>query len=310
MDKKDIDITNVNMKDYINDFYNNEVYNNPNNFGLYDRPVNKTNKNSRSKESKYKFKDYSNENNIKSYRNINSNIAKKYDDELKNAHNNKGKRNKNVSISRKKAKSKNKVRKKVRINYKRIVTIMCIFTLFIFSLWYLEDSKKVRVIIDAGHGGNDVGALYNERCEKDDNLKIATLIYEKLKKEKDFKVILTRKDDTYLSLEERVNFGNKKRAKLFVSIHRNDAEVGNGVEVWIPNEASNEEKEIAKEIMEALSKTNISRNRGVKEGRVSQGRRHRSVHRQAARRLPRWSRVPRSPGCSHLRADRRSGDRG
>ena len=53
---------------------------------------------------------------------------------------------------------------------------MCIFTLFIFSLWYLEDSKKVRVIIDAGHGGNDVGALYNERCEKDDNLKIATLI--------------------------------------------------------------------------------------------------------------------------------------
>ncbi|MRR20178.1 N-acetylmuramoyl-L-alanine amidase [bacterium] len=78
------------------------------------------------------------------------------------------------------------------------------------------------VVIDAGHGGRDPGALGSKAKEKNINLAVALktgkYISENLK---DVKVIYTRKDDTYPGLDERAEIANKNKADLFISIHSN-----------------------------------------------------------------------------------------
>lgn len=122
------------------------------------------------------------------------------------------------------------------------------------------------VVIDAGHGGNDYGAIYGERNEKDDNLALALLVYEKLE-EMGVDAELTRDKDKKLSLEKRCSFANRKKAELFVSLHRNSAEGAKGVEIWV-SDAENAEKDkaLAQCILSSLDEAGISKNRGVKEG--------------------------------------------
>lgn len=124
---------------------------------------------------------------------------------------------------------------------------------------------KADVIIDPGHGGNDVGAQYDGRNEKDDNLELALLVAEKLK-DNGVKVKLTRDDDTFISLENRCKFANRRRAELFVSLHRNSAENGKGVEIWISSDEPQKDSRLAENILQGLDKVGISKNRGVKSG--------------------------------------------
>lgn len=83
--------------------------------------------------------------------------------------------------------------------------------------------KKRRIIVvDAGHGGEDPGAIGpNGTKEKDVNLSIAHELAAIFKGDDDFEVILTRKDDTFIPLVERTNTANENNAALFVSIHCN-----------------------------------------------------------------------------------------
>lgn len=83
--------------------------------------------------------------------------------------------------------------------------------------------KKRRIIVvDAGHGGEDPGAIGpNGTKEKDVNLSIAHELAAIFKGDDDFEVILTRKDDTFIPLVERTNTANENNADLFVSIHCN-----------------------------------------------------------------------------------------
>jgi len=135
----------------------------------------------------------------------------------------------------------------------------------------VRESKKVditelTVCIDAGHGGNDRGTEFEGRFEKDDNVRLALEVGKKLK-EKGFKVIYTRKSDAYLSLEERVDFANKKKASYFLSLHRNSAENEvSGVEAWISTTATLKEQTIAECILEEINKIGYGDNRGVKRG--------------------------------------------
>jgi N-acetylmuramoyl-L-alanine amidase len=84
-------------------------------------------------------------------------------------------------------------------------------------------SKDAKVIvIDAGHGGNDPGAIGpNGLKEKDIALEIAYELKRLFDKDKNYNVILTRKDDIFIPLAERTNIANEKRANLFISIHCN-----------------------------------------------------------------------------------------
>ncbi|MDR6549558.1 N-acetylmuramoyl-L-alanine amidase family protein [Paenibacillus qinlingensis] len=84
--------------------------------------------------------------------------------------------------------------------------------------------KKLTVIIDAGHGDNDPGALsITGRHEKDFTLATANKVNALLIKDKRINVLMTRSDDTFIPLDDRVSVANNISADLFLSIHGNSA---------------------------------------------------------------------------------------
>lgn len=99
-----------------------------------------------------------------------------------------------------------------------------------------------KVIIDAGHGGKDPGAISrNGLKEKDINLDIAKNLGNRLKSG-GIDVIYTRANDKFVSLEERVNIANSSDAELFVSVHTNANRVRyiNGFEVYYISRDAND----------------------------------------------------------------------
>lgn len=97
--------------------------------------------------------------------------------------------------------------------------------------------KVSRIIIDPGHGGKDPGAIgpAGEK-EKDVTLAVSKELAARLN-EVGFEIFLTRKDDTFIPLEERTAFANKKKADLFISVHVNANEKVSlrGVETYFLN---------------------------------------------------------------------------
>ncbi|MCP4568585.1 MAG: hypothetical protein GY841_13490, partial [FCB group bacterium] len=85
------------------------------------------------------------------------------------------------------------------------------------------DEKIDVIVIDAGHGGKDYGAIGRNKKtrEKDVNLDIAKNLAKMIRKEKQFKVVMIRTKDVYVSLDERARIANKAKADLFISIHCN-----------------------------------------------------------------------------------------
>ncbi len=81
-----------------------------------------------------------------------------------------------------------------------------------------------KIILDAGHGGYDNGASYEGRLEKDDNLRLALAVGQKLE-EQGIPVEYTRVEDIYQSPNEKANIGNRSGADYFVSFHRNSSPV-------------------------------------------------------------------------------------
>jgi N-acetylmuramoyl-L-alanine amidase len=83
-------------------------------------------------------------------------------------------------------------------------------------------TSKYRVVIDAGHGGKDSGAIsITNKMEKTFTLAMATKVYELLQKEPLIEPLMTRSDDTFVELDDRVAFANTNDADLFLSIHGN-----------------------------------------------------------------------------------------
>ncbi len=87
------------------------------------------------------------------------------------------------------------------------------------------DEKIDVIVIDAGHGGKDYGAIgrHKRTREKEITLEIAKQLAKLIRKEKQFKVIMTRTKDVYVSLDERAKIANDARADLFISIHCNSS---------------------------------------------------------------------------------------
>ncbi|WP_409529545.1 N-acetylmuramoyl-L-alanine amidase [Soonwooa sp.] len=88
--------------------------------------------------------------------------------------------------------------------------------------------KKFTVVLDAGHGGSDIGANRNYSDlgrvqEKDITLGVVLKLGKMLEKNKDFKVIYTRKIDEYPSLTSRTDLANRNKADFFVSVHVNSS---------------------------------------------------------------------------------------
>lgn len=101
--------------------------------------------------------------------------------------------------------------------------------------------KVRRVIIDAGHGGHDTGAIGPKGTkEKDVALSIAKKLAEKLEAA-GLEVLLTRDDDTFVKLEDRTRFANREKGDLFISVHCNAApsKTLRGIETYTLNTSSN-----------------------------------------------------------------------
>ena len=81
------------------------------------------------------------------------------------------------------------------------------------------------IVIDAGHGGKDPGAIgYSGTKEKDIALDVAKRLEKKLSKNMNVKIIMTRDEDVFLRLSERTKIANENNGNLFISIHTNAAE--------------------------------------------------------------------------------------
>ncbi|MCI0469747.1 MAG: N-acetylmuramoyl-L-alanine amidase, partial [Nitrospirae bacterium] len=109
----------------------------------------------------------------------------------------------------------------------------------------LPETLRKRIVIDAGHGGHDPGAVGPSGAyEKDVVLDIALRTRDVIKRRYPFyEVILTRDKDIFIPLEERAAIANKNRADLFVSIHANASPNRNakGIETYLLNWTDDEE---------------------------------------------------------------------
>ena len=131
--------------------------------------------------------------------------------------------------------------------------------------------KEIRIIIDAGHGGQDVGKIgINDAVESEINLKIVKLLQAKLQKDQ-VQVLLTREDADGMAegniedLKARVSMINREKPDLVVSIHQNsyhDASV-KGAQVFY-YEHSEEGKEAAEIMQKALLSLDESNKRQAK----------------------------------------------
>jgi N-acetylmuramoyl-L-alanine amidase len=105
---------------------------------------------------------------------------------------------------------------------KRIFMRFLILCLLIFTVNFVSAQKLKTVVLDAGHGGHDTGALGKNSREKDITLSIVLKLRDYIHQNmKDVKVVLTRDDDTFVELHRRARIANEKKADLFISVHCN-----------------------------------------------------------------------------------------
>ena len=127
---------------------------------------------------------------------------------------------------------------------KRIIYILiCCF--LGLPIWGQQSNKTAQkaaqkraftVVIDAGHGGHDPGAMGKLTQEKKLNLEVSQRLEQQIKLHyPDVKVVMTRKNDVFLTLQQRADIVNKNNADLFICIHTNAAENRNvtGTETFV-----------------------------------------------------------------------------
>lgn len=110
---------------------------------------------------------------------------------------------------------------------RKILVIWVIFQ----GIYGWSQATKFKVILDAGHGGKDFGAVYHGSIEKNIALKTALKVGELLEKDPQIEVVYTRKSDVFVELQQRANIANKSKGSIFVSMHcnanKNEAASGN-----------------------------------------------------------------------------------
>jgi len=112
--------------------------------------------------------------------------------------------------------------------------------------------NKKYIVIDAGHGGNDMGTVFEKFSEKEITISIAKQIQKLNENQDQYEVILTRDSDTYPSLQERTDMINKLNPEMVISLHMNNSPQKEtpkqGTEVYIQN------TENSKKLAEKISK--------------------------------------------------------
>lgn len=116
------------------------------------------------------------------------------------------------------------------------VTITLLFAIFSSSFTgFAQSASKFKVVLDAGHGGKDNGAMRFDNKEKDLNLAVSLKVGKLLEQNPSIGLIYTRKTDVFIELRERAKIANRANANLFVSIHcnSNPRSTPNGSETYV-----------------------------------------------------------------------------
>ncbi|MBC7318272.1 N-acetylmuramoyl-L-alanine amidase, partial [Candidatus Bipolaricaulota bacterium] len=129
----------------------------------------------------------------------------------------------------------------------------------------LQPLPEIVVVVDAGHGGPDPGAVVAEIQEKDINLALALLVQKKARGT-GLRVILTRTTDVYVDLVERVRMAEALGAAVYVSIHANYHRNPKicGIETWVDTDANPESLRLAEALQRALVSATGGTDRGVR----------------------------------------------
>ncbi len=131
----------------------------------------------------------------------------------------------------------------------RCVLVFLFFVFNMGSFGYGEENLY-KIVIDPGHGGQDLGATRNSFVESKIVLDIAKKIKTQLEKEKNLSVLLTRNSNTTLSLENRVQMAQEFKADLFISLHANTSSIKSiqGMEFYFNSASPNKFAEIQNKI--------------------------------------------------------------
>lgn len=138
---------------------------------------------------------------------------------------------------------------KIKQTYKNTFVLLLLIVFLFNNLTLFAQKKNFVVVLDAGHGGKDPGKVgYKGYKEKDIALNIALQVGKLLNKEKNVKVVYTRKKDVFVNLWERGKIANKADADLFISIHCNAHHTqAYGSETWVLGTSANKKNfEVAK----------------------------------------------------------------
>ncbi|WP_041051473.1 N-acetylmuramoyl-L-alanine amidase family protein [Helicobacter pylori] len=123
-----------------------------------------------------------------------------------------------------------------------------------------KHKKHKKIVLDAGHGGKDCGAMSaNLVCEKDIVLEVVKFLHKELKK-RGYSVLLTRDKDIYIDLVARTELANKKGANLFISVHANSipkrsTSNAHGIETYFLSTARSER---ARKVAEQENKDDVN----------------------------------------------------
>ncbi|GAA7905811.1 N-acetylmuramoyl-L-alanine amidase [Helicobacter pylori] len=124
----------------------------------------------------------------------------------------------------------------------------------------IKRKKHKKIVLDAGHGGKDCGAMSaNLVCEKDIVLEVVKFLHKELKK-RGYSVLLTRDKDIYIDLVARTELANKKSADLFISVHANSipkhsTSNAHGIETYFLSTARSER---ARKVAEQENKDDVN----------------------------------------------------
>ncbi|MES2812122.1 MAG: N-acetylmuramoyl-L-alanine amidase [Bacteroidota bacterium] len=147
-------------------------------------------------------------------------------------------------------------------NFLKLSVLIFAFALFAF----IPKNEKIKVVIDASHGGEDNGASFHGHTEKNITLSISKEI-QKLNTNKNIEIYYTREDDKSISLVERVNFIKTINPDIVISLHTNanKNETSSGIECFVTKEEKLFEKSnsLAEKLLAEFTEKMNLKSRGV-----------------------------------------------
>jgi N-acetylmuramoyl-L-alanine amidase len=161
----------------------------------------------------------------------------------------------------------------------RLIFLLSIFFLFFSANKAIAQKKKISkslkkvIVLDAGHGGLDIGTKENKPYLEEKKAALTTAILaKKYLDQLGYKVILTRSTDAFIPLSQRVGTANKSSSNLFVSLHYNSSpnQTAHGIEIFFcPTKngkiRASASKKLAAKVLDNVIKRTKAKSRGVKQ---------------------------------------------